>query len=401
MASLEWTLTRAEALDESDVLAAVRERFFVPEGIVYLDGNSLGALPRSVPEALKSVVERDWGVGIVRSWEEWMGLPRSVGDKIAELIGAHEGEVIALDTTTIALSKLIGAALKLRPGRSVVLTAENNFPTDLYAISAVAALFERIEVRHVAPEDIGRSIDDSVAAMCLTHVDFRTGAMLDMAGLTSSAHEAGALAIWDLCHSAGALSLNCGRDRVDMAVGCSYKYLNGGPGAPAFVYVRHELQELLQNPLPGWMGHEAPFEFASSYRPALGIGRLMTSTPPVLGLVALDAALDAFEGVSMQDVREKSIGLSEMFIEAVFERVGMEFELASPRDPAMRGSQVSLSHPRSYEIVQALIARGVIADFRPPEICRFGFAPLYLSYAEVFLAAETVALVMDGREYET
>lgn len=401
--SADWTRERCEDLDRADPLAARRDRFVLPERLVYLDGNSLGALPRAVAGRLAGVVEDEWGSGLVGSWESWMSGPERVGDKLARLIGARPGEVVVTDTTTIALTKVLGAALQARPGRPVIVTTPGNFPSDLYAAEGIGRLLGPAEVRYAAPDPaaITAALDESVAALMLTHVDFRTGALFDMATLTREAHDAGALAIWDLCHSVGAVLVDCESDGVDLAVGCSYKYLNGGPGAPAFLYVRRQLQDTLENPLPGWLGHASPFEFSTPYRPAEGVRRFVTSTPPVLAIAALDAALDAFDGISMQEVRAKSLALTELFIAGVLERVGDALVLASPREGAQRGSQVSFRHERGYEIIQALIAEGVVGDFRAPDLCRFGFAPLYLRYVDVFDAVEVVARVVGSRAYES
>jgi kynureninase len=394
-----WTRERCEELDRVDPLRHVRGRFFVPEDLVYLDGNSLGVLPKAVPQAMAEMVSTEWGVGLVGGWDRWISAPNRVGDKIARLIGAGEGEVVVIDTTTIALVKLLGAALAARPGRRVIVTTQTNFPTDLYAIGGIARLLGDVEVRMIDAGAVAGALDEGVAATCLTHVDFRTGAMFDMAALTAAAHDVGALAIWDLCHSVGAVVVDLERDGVDLAAGCCYKYLNGGPGAPAFIYIRRELQELVENPLPGWLGHEAPFDFAPRYRPAPGIRRFVTSTPPILGIAALDAALDAWDGVTVDAVRAKSVAMSELFISAVTERLGSELQLASPTDSGRRGSQVSLRHEQGYSIVQALIARGVIGDFRAPDLCRFGFTPLYLRYVDVFDAVEHLVAVMESKEY--
>lgn len=393
-----WTERRCLALDAADPLGPLRDRFIIPDGLCYLDGNSLGCLPRAVPERIERVVEQEWAQDLVGGWDEWMSLPERVGDRLARLVGAGPGEVIVLDTTTIALLKLLGAARRLRPDRGVILTTAANFPTDLYAIDASAALFG-CSVRRVSAAELGEALDDTVAVLCLTHVDFRTGSMLDMSGLSERARAVGALTIWDLSHSAGALPVDLDGDGVDLAVRCTYKYLNAGPGSPAFIYVRAALQDQVTNALPGWLGHEAPFAFAASYRPAPGIRRFVTSSPSVIGISAVDAALDAWDGVELVDVRAKSVALTEMFIEAVAERTGAELELASPRDPSRRGSQVSLRHERAYEVVQALIARGVIGDFRSPDLCRFGFAPLYLRYVDVLRAVEHLADVLRSREY--
>lgn len=394
-----WDRARCEALDRDDPLAHIRERFVLPDGIVYLDGNSLGALPRSVPARLAEVATEQWGNGLVGSWEQWMSLPEQVGDKIAHLIGAREGEVVVIDSTTIALVKVLAAAVRARPDRHVVLTSATNFPSDLYAAAGVARLLGDVEVRTVSPGDVEKALDPAVAALLLTHVDFRTGELFDIARLSEAAHSVGALAVWDLCHSAGAVTVDCERTGLDLAVGCSYKYLNGGPGAPAFAYVRRDLQALVENPLPGWLGHATPFDFDATYRAATGIRGFVTSTPAILGLSALDAALDAFDGVSMEAIRQKSVSLTELFIASLEERELPGLELASPRDEGRRGSQVSLRHADGYAVIQALISRGVIGDFRAPSLCRFGFSPLYLRHVDVFEAVEQLEAVIETKQY--
>jgi len=394
-----WDRARCEALDRDDPVAHVRERFVLPEGIVYLDGNSLGALPRSVPARLDEVATKEWGAGLVGSWEQWMSLPEQVGDKIARLIGAGKGEVVVIDSTTIALVKVLAAAVRARPGRHVVLTSVTNFPSDLYAATGVARLLGDVEVRTVEPADIDKVLDETVAALLLTHVDFRTGELFDLARLTAAAHSVGALAVWDLCHSAGAVIVDCERTGVDLAVGCSYKYLNGGPGAPAFAYVRRHLQATLENPLPGWLGHAAPFDFDATYSAATGIRGFVTSTPAILGLSALDSALDAFDGLTMEEIRQKSVSLTELFLASLEERQLPGLQLASPRQPAQRGSQVALRHSDGYAVVQALISRGVVADFRAPDLCRFGFSPLYVRHVDVFEAVEQLETVIGTKEY--
>jgi kynureninase len=391
--------TDAEALDRSDPLAFARERFSLPEGVVYLDGNSLGALPSSLPERMDRVLRDEWGARLAGSWSAgtWFEGPTRVGDKIARLIGAHPGEVVACDTTTIALTKVLLAALDLRPDKSVLLTTSSNFPTDLYAGSGVAHLVDRVVLRVVEPDDLTDALArEDVAVLFLTHVDYRTGAMFDMASLSAAAHEAGALAVWDLCHSAGAVELDCEGAGADMALGCGYKYLNGGPGAPAFLYVRREHQDRATNRLPGWIGHADPFSFALDFRAAPGIAAFVTSSPPVLGLTALEAGLDAFSGVELRALREKSVQLGELFLEGVLEAAGDHVEVASPLEPGRRGSQVSLRHPDAPGVIAELARRGIVGDFRPPDICRFGLAPLYLTYAGVHAAAAEVADVVSS-----
>jgi kynureninase len=389
-----WTLERVQQLDEDDPLAELRRRFDLPHGIVYLDGNSLGPLASGVAQRVRTAVEDEWGVELAGSWVRgsWMDAPVRVGNRIARLIGARHGEVLVADTTSIALAKLVGAALAARPGRHVVLSTTDNFPSDLYAAAATARR-AGATLRVVDRADLSGAMDENVAVVCITHVDFRTSAVHSVPAITHAAHRAGALMLWDLCHSAGAVPVGCEEHEVDLAVGCTYKYLNGGPGAPSFLYVRRTLQDQLDNPLPGWLGHDDPFEFSLDYRPASGIRRFLTSTPPVLQLAALDAALDAFEGVSIEEIRAKSSALGQLLIGLVEEADVPELEVASPRDPERRGSQVSLRHPRAVEVLAAASDRGVVGDFRPPDIARFGLGAPYLSYEDVFRAAGTVVEV--------
>lgn len=392
-----WTLDRVREMDERDPLAEVRRRFELPHGVCYLDGNSLGALASGVATRLRAVVEEEWGVDLAGSWVHgaWMDAPVRVGDRIGRLIGARPGEVLVADTTSIALAKLVGAALAARPERHVVVSTTDNFPSDLYAAGAVAARAGGT-LRVVDRSDLEDALGDDVALVCLTHVDFRTGALHSIPQVTRAAHDAGALMLWDLCHSAGALPVDCEEHGVDLAVGCTYKYLNGGPGAPSFLYIRRSLQDELDNPLPGWLGHEQPFGFEAGYRPATGIRRFLTSTPPVLQLAALDAALDAFDDVTIEAVREKSSALGQLFIDLIDEAAVPGLAVASPRDAGARGSQVSLHHARAAEVVAGAADRGAVGDLRPPDICRFGLAAPYLSFEDVFRAAGTVAEVARG-----
>jgi kynureninase len=391
-----------QKLDQADPLAAVRDEFFVPDGLVYLDGNSLGMLPKRVPERLERAIRQEWGTDLIRSWNKnnWIGLPAKVGAKIARLIGAESDEVITADSTSVNLFKLLLAALKLRPDRRVIVSDIDNFPTDLYMAQGVNALLDdRLELRFVKRGELLGEIDSSVAVVMLTQVDYRTGELLDMKGITDAVHAHGALMIWDLAHSAGAFPVDLTACDVDFAVGCGYKYLNGGPGAPAFLYVPRKHQSQAVPVLSGWMGHKNPFEFTPWYAPAEGIGRLTAGTPSVLGLQALDAALEVFDTVNMNAVREKSLGLTDAFI-ALMEPLCLEFgfELVTPKDHALRGSQVSYAHEQGYAIMQALIADGVIGDFRAPNIVRFGFTPLYTRYADVQEAVTRLERVMrEGR----
>jgi kynureninase len=388
------TIDRAAcaARDAADPLAPMRQRFVIPDGLVYLDGNSLGALPVQTPGRLAAVVEGEWGQGLVRSWldAQWMEAPERVGSKLARMIGAAPNEVVVAESTSVCLFKLVCAALAMQPGRSVVLTEEENFHTDLYVAASAARLCGG-SVEVVPRERLLDALDERVAVLMLTHVDYRTGFMHDMRTLSSAAHDAGALALWDLCHSVAAVPLNINADGADMAVGCGYKYLNGGPGAPALLHVRAGLHDALRNPVPGWLGHAEPFAFEPSFRPATGLRSMITGSPHTLQLTALESAVDLWLETDMALVRTKSIALSELFIELMEQRcAGLGFVLASPRDAARRGSQVSFHHAEGYGVVRALIERGVVGDFRAPDICRFGFAPLYLRHVDVWDAVEGV-----------
>lgn len=391
-------MTDAAALDREDPLASKRDAFLIPEGVIYLDGNSLGCLPKAVPARMAEVVSAEWGAQLIRGWNDanWIDLPTRIGNRIGKLIGAGEGTVVAADTTSINLVKALSAGLSLRPDRKVILSDTGNFPADLYmAQGLIRTLDKGHELKLVAPEDVEGAIDETVAVMMLTEADYRTGRRHDMAALTAKAHAAGAIAQWDLCHSAGAFPVDLTGAKADFAIGCTYKYLNGGPGAPAFIYVRPDHLPHVEPMLSGWMGHEAPFAFDLDYRPAPGTERMTVGTPPVLALSALDAALDVWDGIDMNEVRAKSVALTELFIAEVERRcAGFGLRLASPRDAAMRGSQVSFHCKDGYAVMQALIAEGVIGDFRAPNIMRFGFTPLCLRYADVVEAAETLERIL-------
>jgi len=391
-----------KSLDASDPLAPVRERFSMPEGTIYLDGNSLGPLPKAVHQTLSAVIQEEWGTDLISSWNrhDWIGLPRKVGEKIAALIGAALGQVVATDSTSINVFKLLSAALKAQNGRRVILSTKENFPTDLYMAEGLSQMLGHgeCELRLVKADQVRESLNQEVAVLMLTHVDFRSGRIFDMDGLTKAAHEAGALTLWDLAHSAGAVPVALDAHGADLAVGCGYKYLNGGPGAPAFLYVAARHQASLQQPLAGWMGHASPFEFDTHYQPAPGIERFLCGTPSVLAMRALDAAMDAWSGIDMQEVRKKSVELCELFIRLVEGSTALsELKLASPRDSAVRGSQVSFAHPQGYAIMQALIDAGVIGDFRDPDLMRFGFTPLYTRFVDVWDAVSVLErIVGDG-----
>ena len=372
----------------------------IPEGLVYLDGNSLGALPAGVAERLQDVVSREWGEGLIRSWNDahWMELSRRVAGRIAPLIGVEPDDVHLGDSTSVSLFKTTVAAARLRPGRHVLVVEPSTFPTDGYIAGGVADLMG-LELRWCDPADPLAAVDEDVALLSLTHVDFRTGAMFDMARITAEAQARGALMQWDLCHSTGAVPVDLTGAGADLAVGCTYKYLNGGPGSPAFLWVAPEHQSSAHQPITGWMGHASPFAMARDYHPVEGIGRFASGTPPVLALSALESALEAFDGLSVDQLRARSLELTDLFIASVEERLPGAFEIVTPREQARRGSQVSLRHAQAYGVVQALIARDVIGDFRDPDIARFGFAPLYNTLEDVRTAVERLEAVMANQEY--
>lgn len=398
-------ITRAdlEALDRQDPLAPMRALFDLPEGVVYLDGNSLGPLPRATPGRIAEVTEREWGRGLIRSWNDagWIDLPARIGDKIARLIGAAPGTVMVADSTSVNLFKLIAVALGERPDRRVILSEKRNFPTDLYIAEGLATLLSQgHRLRLVEAEDIPGAIGDDVALVMLTHVNFATGAMHDMAAVSAAAHDRGALVLWDLAHSAGAVPVDLAGAGADFAVGCGYKFLNGGPGAPAFLHVAPAHLDRARFPITGWLGHAAPFAFEPGYRPAAGIARATAGTPPILSLAALEVGIDIALRAPMDQVRAKSLLQGRLFADLVAQECGeATFRLVSPRDDERRGSQVCLAHAEAYPIMQALIARGVIGDFRAPDILRFGLTPLYLGYADLWDAATALAEVMRREEW--
>ena len=405
--------------DAQDPLRTLRDLFDLPPGVIYLDGNSLGALPRAVPARVAHVVAQQWGQDLIKSWNSagWFALPRRVGDRIAPLIGAGGGEVVATDTTSINLYKVLSAALNIAaqdaPGRRTIVSERSNFPTDLYIAEALCR--ERgCTLRLIEPHEVAASLTPDVAVLMHTHVNYRTGAMHDMAAVTAAAHAAGALVVWDLCHSAGAVPVDLSGAQADFAVGCGYKYLNGGPGAPAFVWVHPRHVARCWQPLAGWWGHAQPFAFTPDYQPAMDITRYQCGTQPIVSLSALDCALDVFAAAEklggMAALRAKSLALTDLFIDAVEALCPGAFTLVTPREHARRGSQVCLTPTdalpagSAYAIVQALIARGVIGDFRAgdaqqPDILRFGFTPLYLSFDNVLGAAQALAEVVRTREY--
>jgi kynureninase len=394
-------IEEARHLDAHDPLAFTRHRFSLPDDIIYLDGNSLGPLPAAALEALSSTAKRQWGEDLIASWNKhhWIDWPTRIAQKLAPILGAMPEELLIADSTSVCLFKLLAAAARARPDRRAIVTELRNFPTDLYVAEGVAEMMG-LELRAVASDQLLDAIDRDTAVVSLTHVDYRSAAIHDIRSINERTQSAGALTVWDLSHSAGALSLKIDADGCDLAVGCGYKYLCGGPGAPAFIYVAERLQDELRNPLQGWMGHAEPFAFVGGYRPARGVLRFLTGTPPILAMAALDAGIAAFDGIEMAQVEEKSRNLSQVFIAEVEERCGDEVRLASPRDPAQRGSHVVFTHAEGYAVMQALIARGLVGDFRAPDLIRFGFSPLYNTYGEMVRAAKTLSAVMASREWD-
>jgi len=399
------TLTREEVAswDDADPLRSFRDEFELPDGVLYLDGNSLGALPKKTAARLRQIVTEEWGRDLIRSWNahDWIRYPRRVGDRIAKILGAAPGQVVAADSTSVNLFKLLSAAVGLGGSRTVILSEEENFPTDLYVAQGFSGLLGRYRLQLVTRANLVAAIDDDVAVVTLTHVDFRTGEMHDMRALTRLCHERGALALWDLSHSAGAVPLHLDRDEVDFAVGCGYKYLNGGPGAPAFLYVAEKHQESIRPPLSGWMGHETPFAFDTDYRPAPGIERHLCGTPAILAMAALEVGVEIMARADMEQVRAKSQKMGNLFLRVVEESCqDLGLTPAGPRDSGKRGSQVSLRHSQGYPIMQALIAENVIGDFRAPDILRFGFTPLYLRYVDVWDAAVILKRILESGAWQ-
>lgn len=381
----------------------LRKDFFdLPSDVIYLDGNSLGPLPKGAKARVAEVMQDEWGAQLIKGWNVsgWMAQPSRIGNAIGRLIGAPEGTVVLGDTLSIKVYQAVAAAIRLRPDRRVILSDSGNFPTDLYMVEGlIKALDHGYELRVVAPDDVADAIDETIAVVMLTEVDYRTGRKHDMAAITQRTHDAGAVMIWDLAHSAGAVPVDLAGCGCAFAVGCTYKYLNGGPGAPAFIYVRQDLADTVEPALAGWLGHDAPFDFDLTYRPAPGVERMRVGTPPVLQMAALEAALAVWEDVDMSELRSASIALQETFIREAEARVP-ELTLASPRDSAVRGSQVSFAFENGYAAMQALIARGVIGDFRAPDIMRFGFTPLYIDEGDVMSAVDHIEAVMKNRIWD-
>jgi kynureninase len=397
-APMNITQADCEALDRADPLRAFREEFVLPEGLAYLDGNSLGALPLAAAARVAAVVEQEWGKGLIGSWNDagWIDLPEQIGAKLAGLLGAAPGTVIAADSTSVNTFKLLAVALGLQPDRRVILAETGGFPTDNYIAEGFVRLTGDSHVlRLVNADEIRVALGSDVAVLMLTHVNYRTGAMHDMAALTAAAHEAGVLVLWDLAHSAGAVPVNLERAGADLAVGCGYKFLNGGPGAPAFLYVAKRLQEAARYPLTGWLGHVDPFGFHPGYQPAAGIKRAAVGTPSIIAMAVLEVGIDIAVRAPMPAVRAKSLRQSALLMELIAQQCGNSgLELAAPIREDQRGSQVSFRHPEAYAVMQALIARGVIGDFRPPDIIRFGITPLYLRYLDLWNAVSVLGDVL-------
>jgi kynureninase len=374
-----------------------KELFEIPEGVIYLDGNSLGLLPKGTEAKVAKVLAYEWGQQLIRAWNTagWMDLPRKVGDRIGGIVGAPAGSIATGDTLSIKVFQALASALKMRPDRKVILSDAGNFPTDLYMAQGLSNLIGGYELRTPATEDVADAITDDVAVVMLTHVDYRSGRMYDMEAITKKAHEVGAVMLWDLAHSTGAVPVDLTASGAEFAVGCTYKYLNAGPGAPAFIYVRPDIVHDVEPALSGWLGHDAPFAMERAYRPAMSTERMRVGTPPIVQLAILDHALDIWDEVSMDELRAASVDLCELFIAEVENRCP-GLELASPREASLRGSQVSFRFEHGYAAVQALIDRGVIGDFRAPDIMRFGFTPLYISREDVIRAAEILEEVLKG-----
>ncbi len=403
------TRNHCQALDAQDPLALLRTQFALPEGVIYLDGNSLGARPVAALARAQAVIAEEWGNGLIRSWNSagWAELSQRLGNRLAPLIGARDGEVVITDTTSINLFKVLSAALTVQrnraPDRKVIVSEASNFPTDLYIAEGLAELLQQgYSLRLVnSPDELPQAIDQDVAVVMLTHVNYKTGYMYDMQGLTSLTHEYGALAIWDLAHSAGAVPIDLHQAGADYAIGCTYKYLNGGPGSQAFVWVNPALVDVVRQPLSGWFGHTRQFAMESHYAPSQGIARYLCGTQPITSLAMVECGLDIFAQTDMASLRAKSLALTDVFIGLVQARCAAhELTLITPREHARRGSHVSFEHPEGYAVIQALIARGVIGDYREPRIMRFGFTPLYTSFTEVWDAVEILGEILDRKTWD-
>jgi len=391
-------------LDASDKLSGKRALFSVPEDVIYLNGNSLGPLPSNVQHRLNSVISEEWGKDLIGSWNKhgWIDLPLRVGEKIAPILGAASGQVLCCDSVSLNLFKLLASCLQLRPDRTRILSQKDNFPTDLYVAQGLQQLLgpSSCQLDIVAAEQLADALSEEIAVLMLSHVNFRDGAVHDIAALTQMAHERDILVIWDLAHSAGILPLSLDDWNVDFAVGCGYKFLNGGPGAPSFVYVNKKHHDQFTQPLQGWMGHKAPFEFDPSFTPAEGVGQFMTGTPPILSLAALDAALDVFADVDVKQLNEKSMALAEYFLKLAEQQPALrDLQLSSPKEPVQRGGHLSFAHPEAYAICQAWGDVGIIADFRSPDLLRVSFSPLILCFEEIDRSVQALFEVMHHKTF--
>ena len=396
------TLTREDfvALDQNDVLAPFADEFHIPDGMIYFDGNSLGAMPKAAKARAIEVIEQEWGTDLIKSWNKagWFNLVEKLGDKTATLVGADKGEVIYADSTGLNVYKLVAAALDMRPERKVIVMEGSNFPTDNYMVQGLIKQLDRgHEIRFAEDGDILDAIDDDVACVCITHVHYKTGHLHDMAAITKKTHDVGALAVWDLCHSAGALPVDLNGCNADFAVGCTYKYLNGGPGSQSFMFVAQRHHGDALQPLTGWWGHDAPFGFERDYRPRKDIRQFSTGTEPIVSLAMSEVGLDIFMRADMNEIRKKSLKLCDLFIQLIEERLSdYDFTIVTPKEHARRGSQVSFSSENGFPIMQALIDAGVIGDFRAPDIMRFGFTPLYVSYVNIWDAVDRLVNIMQS-----
>ena len=394
-------------LDNQDPLSAYREEFYLPKNIIYFDGNSLGPVPNKTKENLNKTINEEWGNDLINSWNkaDWINLPQALGNKIAPLIGAMAGEVIVVDSTSVNLFKVLSAALRLNDNRKKILSELTNFPSDLYILEGLNGMSDNQYECVLIEEDVNdieKYIDSSTAVVMLSHINYKTGRISDMKKITEYAHKKGALVVWDLSHSVGVMSMDLHNIGVDFAVGCTYKHLNGGPGAPGFLYVHSDLVEKVTQPLSGWLGHSDPFAFDHKYIPASNINKFICGTPSILAYKAVESGLDVFDGISMEKVREKSIQLSEVFIELIQQECGeFGFELFSPNDAKHRGSQISYKHENAYPIMQSLIARGVIGDYREPNILRFGISPLYMRYEDIWSAIICLKNIMQSNEWNS
>lgn len=394
--------TAALATDAQDPLADLRQHFTLPDGVLYLDGNSLGALQPRVAHRVREVVEHEWGSGLIRSWNDagWVELPRRIAARLAPLLGADADEIAVTDSTSTNLFKALAAARQLRPDRHRLLTDDANFPTDVYVARGLAELAGDLEVEIVRTDAVANHLDADVAVLTLSHVDYRTGRLHDVRDLTAAAHAVGAVTVWDLSHSVGALDVDVHAWDLDLAVGCTYKYLNGGPGAPAYLFVARRWHDTVETPLRGWFGHARPFAFALDYEAAAGAERFLDGTPPVVAMAALEAALQVWDGVDAAAVARKAASLTDTFISLVDQRCGDSVEVVTPRDPERRGAQVSLRHPHADALTRALTARGVIGDHRPPDLVRFGFAPLYVRHVDVWDAVDVLVELLEADAWD-